>query len=254
MATAATNIGTKLAEKTANDDTPAWSRVIPMAVIACVCAVLASPGSAVGPNGPVPRFAAVTAKLAEHDAGGAAESEARAVISAAVSELHGKVLVLGAASYTSLLSMPGLAIQAVPVDERPLLMPALAEASTSAGASAPLNLSVSNLSSVADESVDAVLSLSALCRVNTSAALHELRRVLKAGSPLIVYEPSLALGSTTVRRLQVQGAHRPVLHRAASLPWGSTVFAPSSSPHSPTPPTPHTLRHLRCLHPPSTRC
>jgi hypothetical protein len=172
---AATNIGTKLAERDANDDSLAWSRVIPMALIACVCAVLASPGSAIGPNGPVPRFAAVTARLAARDAGGAAELEARAVISAAVSELKGKVLVLGASSYTSVLSMPGLAAQAVPVDERPLILPALAAASASAGASAPLNLSVSNLSSVPDVSVDAVLSLSALCRANFSAALPEIR-------------------------------------------------------------------------------
>jgi hypothetical protein len=44
---------------------------------------------------------------------------------------------------------------------------------------------------------------------NSQKALHVYtatpcdRRVLKAGSPLLVYEPSLALGSTTVRRLQV---------------------------------------------------
>mmetsp|Transcript_37358 Transcript_37358/g.111464 ORF Transcript_37358/g.111464 Transcript_37358/m.111464 type:complete len:151 (+) Transcript_37358:167-619(+) len=79
----------------------------------------------------------------------------------------------------------------------------LAAAAAAAGASPPLNLSTSNLSAVASESVDAVVSLSALCRANLTAALAEVRRVLKSNGRLVVFEPTLGLGSRSTRRLQV---------------------------------------------------
>jgi len=221
---ASSNIATKLAEKEAQDASPPWSRVLPLAMVVCVCAVLASPGSAIGPDGPVLRFAAVTAKLAARDAGGAGEAEARSAVAPAVAALQGRVLVLGAGAYPSLLALPGLGANAVPVDERPLLMPALASAALEAGAAAPLNLSASNFSNLPDASVDALVSLGALCRANLTAALPELRRVLKAGSPLIVFEPTLSLSSTTTRRLQV------------GLPAIRLCMRPSFPPPLPRPP------------------
>jgi len=181
------------------DDAPPWALVLPLTVISCIIAILASPGSAQGPDGYVPRFQSLTAEFALSRRGGPVETELKSALAPLLGQLKGRVLQVGAGT-GALLDLYSSTKQVVAAEECPFLLKHLRSID---GTAEIMNMSVTNMSGIPNASIDAVVAVRTLCTANHTAALPEIKRVLKSGGKLVLLEPVIDLGDRAMRRLQM---------------------------------------------------
>ena len=149
------------------DSSPSWALVLPLAMVSCIIAIVASPGSARGPDGYVPRLQSFTSSLALSRRGGPVETELRSALSPLVAQLKGKVLQVGAGT-GALLDLYKSAREVLAAEDCPFLLEHLRDSHKS-GAAEILNMSVANMSAIPNASIDSLVAVRTLCTSNHSA-------------------------------------------------------------------------------------